>query len=92
MSLLGILETVPMKSLLEILILLENKASRPGQVLWVLSVSPIPLHLSCYLGGCSWDPDAQIARDALAGDKGLSWPAATRDFPALFPSNAKHAL
>lgn len=90
MSLLGILEMVPMKSLLEILILLENKASRPGQVLWVLSVSPIPLHL--LPGGGFWDPDAQIARDALAGEKGLSWPAATRGFPALFPSSAKHAL
>ena len=46
----GILEITPMRWLLGILTPLESEASRPGRVLGLLHMSPVPLNLSFYLG------------------------------------------
>lgn len=46
----GILEIIPMRWLLGVLTPMKSEASRPGRVLGLLHVSPVPLYLSCYLG------------------------------------------
>lgn len=43
MSLLGVLEILPMKWSLEILAPMEDEAARPGQVLGLLHINPISL-------------------------------------------------